>query len=423
MKPELPDETRRLMADLDQALPLDSDDILPVASDPMIGAARRLAEGPDLKLSDAALNHIEARLRARTVEACPVRNTQPSPSIHPALSYLADQIHPDDLKRLTQAQHQPRALHRPEVQAQAGPKRAQPTNGRLRPVNWDADVERLLAEKKRQREARRMKAHGRLLAQKRKRLMGTGDLVVIFQILLLLVGTLIERIIYDLARWKRAFDHQPARARGLQLITYAALILLVVGFIFAGEVITYVQGQRGPFLAAALASPYDLDTRPAPFIDEYGQITLPASFEGYKLVNSDPEGVSISRINRCLVGLRVDYTSDANAYCPRTYGALSVAYGRYMDRSNSPVDIVVSNFKEKSHADQTFRELLRYSRSISQVGNFSLLDDDTADYFYAVSTSEFHRWITFAWQRGSVIYMISAQDSGRVEAAVNAFPY
>jgi hypothetical protein len=343
------------------------------------------------------------------------------------LSHLADQIHPDDLKRLAQAQHQPRALHRPDVQAHTAPEYVQPAEEDPRPViehdYWDADVERLLAEKKRQREARRMKAHGRLLAQKRKRLMGTGSIIIAFQILLLLVGTLFTRIIYDLTRWKRAFDRQPARVRGLELISVAALILLVVGFVFASQVKAHVDAQRGPFLEDALDSPYELDTRPAPFIDEYGQITLPASFEGYKLVNSDPEGVSISRINRCLVGLRVDYTSDANAYCPRTYGALSVAYGRYMDRSNSPVDIVVSNFKEKSHADQTFRELLRYSRSISQVGNFSLLDDDTADYFYAVSTSEFHRWITFAWQRGSVIYMISAQDSGRVEAAVNAFPY
>jgi tRNA threonylcarbamoyladenosine modification (KEOPS) complex Pcc1 subunit len=40
-----------------------------------------------------------------------------------------------------------------------------------------------------------------------------------------------------------------------------------------------------------------------------------------------------------------------------------------------------------------------------------------------VSTSEFHRWITFAWQRGTVVYMVSAQDSGSLEAAVNAFPY
>jgi hypothetical protein len=349
------------------------------------------------------------------------------------LSHLADQIHPDDLKRLAQAQKtleqqpQPLPFHQPNAQIRRVPDDTRSTEDDVRQVlnhdYWDEDVEKLLAKRKHEREVRRMKAHGRLLAQKRKQLIDTGYVVMGFQIVLLLLNTLVARIIYDLTRWKRAFDRQPARARGLELISVATLILLLVGFVFAGQVKAHVDAQRGPFLEDALDSPFELDTRPAPFIDEYGQITLPASFEGYKLVNSDPEGVSISQINRCLVGLRVDYTSDANAYCPRTYGALSVAYGRYMDRSNSPVDIVVSNFMEENHADQTFLELLRYSRSISQVGNFSLLDDDVTNYFYAVSVSEFHRWVTFAWQRGSVIYMVSAQDSGRVESTVKAFPY
>ena len=343
------------------------------------------------------------------------------------LSHLADQIHPDDLKRLAQAQNQPRALHRPEVHVHSVPEHAQPAEGNLRQViehdYWDADVERLLAEKKHQREVRRMKAHGRLLAQKRKRLIGTGSIVMFFQVILLLVGTLVARIFYDFTRWKRAFDRQPARARGFELITFAALILLLVGFVFAGQVKAHVDAQRGPFLEEALDSPYELDTRPVSLIDESGQITLPTSFDRYNLVTTNLSGGSLSQINRCLIGQRVDYTSSENAYCTRTYGAQSVAYGRYMDRSNAPVDVVVTNFMEKSHADQTFLELLRYSRSISQVGNFSLLDDDVADYFYSMSVSDFHRWISFAWQRGNVIYMISAQDSGRVEAAVNAVPY
>jgi hypothetical protein len=59
----------------------------------------------------------------------------------------------------------------------------------------------------------------------------------------------------------------------------------------------------------------------------------------------------------------------------------------------------------------------------SQGGNLSLRADDAADYFYTVSASEFHHWISFAWQRGTAIHMISALDVGRVEVAVNTFPY
>jgi hypothetical protein len=71
------------MDSLDQALPPGSSEISPVNGDPLVGAARRLAEGPDLKLSDAALDRIEARLRARTVELHTAPKTRPNTSPRP----------------------------------------------------------------------------------------------------------------------------------------------------------------------------------------------------------------------------------------------------------------------------------------------------------------------------------------------------
>lgn len=360
---------------------------------------------------------------------------------------LAEQIHPDDLKRLADASRQldvstvndtyqpPLAKLRPH-HTTPPPSTPDQSNGNGHDLTglrheatfeqhdyWDENVEVQLEERKLQREERRRRAQQRLMTQKRRNLAQTGDILILGQIILLVFGIILERMVRDLARYKRAFDRQPARVRGLELIAVATVIMLVVALFFATQVKAYIDSKRGPFLEEALASPFELNAESTPFIDDNGAIVLPDSFAGYNLIETKANQGSLSQLNRCLLGLRVAIGADQQAYCTRTYGATHTAYGRYMSANNTPIDVIATRFQEVSHADQTLSELLRYTRSVSQVGNFSLLDDDEPDYFYGLTVSDFHRWLTFAWRQGNWIYMISAQSYDEVEKAVAVFPY
>jgi hypothetical protein len=69
MSAEYPDNEHDLMERLDQAIPPHSRELGgPGTADPLVEAARRLAAGPDVTLSPAALERIEARLRQRNAE-------------------------------------------------------------------------------------------------------------------------------------------------------------------------------------------------------------------------------------------------------------------------------------------------------------------------------------------------------------------
>jgi len=68
MSQDLPQEPRDLMERLDRAIPPHTRRASGDSSDPLVNAAQRLAQAPDVALSDAALNRIEARLRAKTAE-------------------------------------------------------------------------------------------------------------------------------------------------------------------------------------------------------------------------------------------------------------------------------------------------------------------------------------------------------------------
>lgn len=68
MSAEFPNDIRDLMDRLDRALPPHTRASGAADGDPLVEAARRLAEGPDFPLSNAALDRIEARLRQRTAE-------------------------------------------------------------------------------------------------------------------------------------------------------------------------------------------------------------------------------------------------------------------------------------------------------------------------------------------------------------------
>jgi hypothetical protein len=68
MNSDFPKDTRKLIQRLEEAVPPHSDALGDAGDDPLLKTAQRLANGPDIKLSDPALNRIEARLRARTRE-------------------------------------------------------------------------------------------------------------------------------------------------------------------------------------------------------------------------------------------------------------------------------------------------------------------------------------------------------------------
>jgi hypothetical protein len=57
------DDFRDLNERLDRALPPHSNAVNEGDSDPLVAAARRLAQGPDVQLTDKAVRRIEARLR------------------------------------------------------------------------------------------------------------------------------------------------------------------------------------------------------------------------------------------------------------------------------------------------------------------------------------------------------------------------
>ncbi len=92
MNHELPDELE-LMKNLDVALPPYQDKLV-ASTDPRIVAAQRLAQGPDVRLSNVALNRIEAQLRSRMAELhpAPVPKAKPSRRVFrpgPWLRYAA----------------------------------------------------------------------------------------------------------------------------------------------------------------------------------------------------------------------------------------------------------------------------------------------------------------------------------------------
>jgi hypothetical protein len=85
MNQDYSEEARQLMNELDRLIPPHSTETQ-TSADPLIQAARHLAQGPDIKLSAASLDRIEARLRARTIEmhAEPVKPLPPRPAARPA---------------------------------------------------------------------------------------------------------------------------------------------------------------------------------------------------------------------------------------------------------------------------------------------------------------------------------------------------
>lgn len=83
MSADSPNESRDLTNRLDRAVPPYSDRLGAAGDDPLVEAAQQLASGPDVALSAAALDRIEARLRARTVELAPRMQAQAASNLSP----------------------------------------------------------------------------------------------------------------------------------------------------------------------------------------------------------------------------------------------------------------------------------------------------------------------------------------------------
>lgn len=93
-------ETRDLMDRLDQAVPPNTKAVDGAEGDPLVDAARRLAQAPDVRLPNVSLNRIEAKLRAHTRELhAASAAAQPAPS-------TSRQPFPDLSRRVTRPKWQ-----------------------------------------------------------------------------------------------------------------------------------------------------------------------------------------------------------------------------------------------------------------------------------------------------------------------------
>ena len=94
MSEDFHNDIRLLMEQLDRSLPPGTNAVLGRGDDPLVEAARQLALGPEVRLSDAALDRIEARLRQRTAAihrpvARPIQRPVARRSWVPVLRYAA----------------------------------------------------------------------------------------------------------------------------------------------------------------------------------------------------------------------------------------------------------------------------------------------------------------------------------------------
>ncbi|HEX3049579.1 MAG TPA: hypothetical protein VHP83_02910 [Aggregatilineaceae bacterium] len=216
--------------------------------------------------------------------------------------------------------------------------------------------------------------------------------------------------------------NMPPRVRGVTLLMFSVatlLVLVYVLFLFYKE---YVHDHTGPFLQEALAAPYEMNERTLPDWAE-GQTgtILPEAFGTNRYSTPEIEHYSMHVLNRCLVGVPVDWGTQA--YCDRSQGAVLVEKARYMDKSNSPVDVIAVRFTDVAAAQTTHLELLRYARKSGQVGNFSVDGTTANDYFYASTYSDVARWYSYSWRRDEWVFTISTQDSLKLDEKIKAFPY
>lgn len=280
------------------------------------------------------------------------------------------------------------------------------------------DSQARLAARRQHALERRQAARERLMAQKRQQVATQGALQDTLSVVGVLLAILFSRVFVVLNRGKLWFNCQPPLLRGLTLITISLVMMIFVGFFFAGEVRAYLEGEKvGPVLEEALADPYGLDGRFDPTEADTARSVLPSVvFNFNRTASVLSKENSSSLLNHCVLGIPVPFEYDKT--CVRTIGALDTASARYMSR-NEMADLTVSRFTNEAAAERTMLELLHYAREIGQVGNFSVAGVGPVDYFYSLSRG----WTSFTWSRGAWVYTVSASSFEALENIVNELNY
>lgn len=321
------------------------------------------------------------------------------------LKHLAGQISAADLERLAKKDNGNHSRH------------AAPAQQSILDAP-EEDTRQYVQAKQQYAAQRRQAARERLMMQKRSRLDAAHGLRATLELGVLLALLLVVRVYGRVFRFKLWFDRQSPLMRGLAMVAVSMVTLIIVGFVFAGEVTAYLEGEDfGPMLAEALADPYALEARPMPSAASDAETLLPvfiADFNRTGVVFSENNTTSL--LNHCLLGIPYPFKSEKR--CTRTVGQVSTASARYLSRTEM-VDVGITRFAEDDHAGRTTVELLHYARQIGQVGNFSVAGTGPVDYFYSGARS----WISFTWARGPWVFSVSASSFTALEQAVAALGY
>jgi hypothetical protein len=244
------------------------------------------------------------------------------------------------------------------------------------------------------------------------------DLMVAGEVGVLSVGMVLENSFFQLRGFKRAFNRQPALARGIELITLAALILSVIGFVAVREVKAYIKSHQGTFLAEALVAPYDLETQAVPAPNAAASSLLPSTIGKFRSSNQPiSQNFPSSPTHQCL--LAIGYPRDAIGApnCVRNYGTTGTAYSRYATSNYKTADLVVARFASQIQAEGTMFDLLHHAREFGQVGNFSIGATGSVNYFY----SSVRGWFSFTWSRGPWIFSVSGPNLQYVEDLITHY--
>lgn len=226
-----------------------------------------------------------------------------------------------------------------------------------------------------------------------------------------------ERIRALVAEYVYAFNELPARVRGLVLVLLAFSLLVIVGSLVIGEVVSTINERNVPILEDALIVPYDIADRGEPDQNKSASDLLPRSFGGYVMLSDAiPEGAIVGLPVKCLMDA---YPEDAESTCELRHRVIEKAYGRYGKDTAVHFDVVVTRFENADAAGRVMQDLLGYYRTVGQVGNFSVTGITSVDFMYSAADG----LLSFTWRRGLVVFNLSAQTYSQMEAGVEAFPY
>ncbi len=322
------------------------------------------------------------------------------------MRHLAGEISEKDLRRLIEMEKAGKSI--PAAAATFTPSPAQTASQDH--VAWTEDIEL--------KKLRPVKAEEDEDEATGLQLPSPEDLLVAGEVGVLSVGMVLENSFFQVRGWKRAFNRQPALLRGIELISVALMILMVIGFVAVREVKAYIKSHQGTFLEEALVAPYDLEAQIIPASNSAASSLIPNAIGKYTNNNQAiSQTAPSSPTNQCL--LAIGYPRDAIGApnCVRNYGTTGTAYGRYVTKDFRTADFVVARFASTAQAEGTMYDLLHHAREYGRVGNFSIGATGSVSYFY----SSVRGWFSFTWSHGPWIFSVSGPNLQYVEDLVTHY--